>query len=479
MAFASNALRPLWPGFVYKPHQETGIRWMLDREDPLRIERGGLLCDEMGLGKTMEVIGMMLNSRKLETLLLCPKAVVAQWRSAAIRAHINVCEPSPTANGWLRPQIYTAGAPILFITNYEKLVGHPTLGKRSWSRIVLDEAHRVKNKAGQLYQSIAALEHRSLWAVTATPIINDLRDIRALLSLIGYESGPLTSYIRLTEVVSEACLHRSMEEMRTVMPELPDAPHIEKKKLDFLTEEEAEFYRGAQGLIMRRWRALEADNSRAMFQMLMRLRQLSLHPQIYINARKRESRFYDRPDWYAPSTKFIALQGELAAAEEPAKWIVFCQFHEEMEMLAEQLAGEATVWQYHGGMSAADKEAVLKETLVPVSGGHQVLLLQLQSGGVGLNLQHFTKIIFMSPWWTSALMDQAIGRAVRIGQKERVTVTMLVLKEEETMNIDAKMLEKAETKRGMLDMLFRYANKGEISHDTAEEPQNGDDEDPK
>jgi SNF2 family DNA or RNA helicase len=108
-----------------------------------------------------------------------------------------------------------------------------------------------------------------------------------------------------------------------------------------------------------------------------------------------------------------------------------------------------------------------------------VLLLQLQSGGVGLNLQHFTKIIFMSPWWTSALMDQAIGRAVRIGQKERVTVTMLVLKEEETMNIDAKMLEKAETKRGMLDMLFRYANKGEISHDTAEEPQNGDDEDPK
>ena len=478
MASASNDLRLLWPGFAYKPHQETGIRWMLDREDPLRIERGGLLCDEMGLGKTMEVLGVVANSRKLETLLLCPKAVVAQWRSAAIRSHINVCEPSPSSNGWMQPRPYTAGAPFIFITNYEKLVGHPNLGKRSWSRIVLDEAHRVKNKAGQLYQSIAALEHRSLWAVTATPIINDFRDIRALLSLVGYESGPLNSYIRLTEVVSEACLHRSMEEMRGVMPELPAAPLIKKKSLDFLTDEEAEFYRGAQGLIMRRWQALEADNSRAMFQLLMRLRQLSLHPQIYINARKRESHFYSRPDWCAPSTKFIALQSELAAEEEPTKWIVFCQFHEEMEMLAEQLGSEVTIWQYHGGLSSADKEAVLKETLTPVSGGHQVLLLQLQSGGVGLNLQHFSKVIFMSPWWTSALMDQAIGRAVRIGQENTVTVTMLVLKEEETMNIDAKMLEKADTKRGMLEKLFTYANKGQPLADPEVADEVGD-EDPK
>lgn len=129
-------------------------------------------------------------------------------------------------------------------------------------------------------------------------------------------------------------------------------------------------------------------------------------------------------------------------------------------MLAEQLGSEATVWQYHGGLSSAEKDAVLKETQTPLTGQHQVLLLQLQSGGVGLNLQHFTKVIFMSPWWTSALMDQAIGRAVRIGQLETVTVTMLVLKEEETMNIDAKMLEKAETKRGILQQLFTYANKG-------------------
>ena len=57
-------------------------------------------------------------------------------------------------------------------------------------------------------------------------------------------------------------------------------------------------------------------------------------------------------------------------------------------------------------------------------------------------------------------MDQAVGRAVRIGQTEIVEVTLLVLKEEETMNIDEKMLEKADGKRGMLEKVFQHASRG-------------------
>jgi SNF2 family DNA or RNA helicase len=66
----------------------------------------------------------------------------------------------------------------------------------------------------------------------------------------------------------------------------------------------------------------------------------------------------------------------------------------------------------------------------------------------------------MSPWWTAALMDQAVGRAVRMGQKEIVEVTLLILKEEETMNIDEKMLEKADEKRGILQKVFQHASRG-------------------
>ena len=81
-----------------------------------------------------------------------------------------------------------------------------------------------------------------------------------------------------------------------------------------------------------------------------------------------------------------------------------------------------------------------------MEGKQEILLVQLQSGGTGLNLQHFDQIIFTGPWWTKALMDQEVGRAVRIGQKKVVTVYNLYLNEEEALNIDTYMMDKATMK---------------------------------
>ena len=86
-----------------------------------------------------------------------------------------------------------------------------------------------------------------------------------------------------------------------------------------------------------------------------------------------------------------------------------------------------------------------------------VLLLQLQAGGVGLNLQEYDRIIFVSPWWTSALMDQAVARAVRMGQTRLVKVyhLRLMAENEGTISIDTLVNTKAEEKRKMLEKLFR------------------------
>jgi SNF2 family DNA or RNA helicase len=97
-----------------------------------------------------------------------------------------------------------------------------------------------------------------------------------------------------------------------------------------------------------------------------------------------------------------------------------------------------------------------------------ILLVNIKSGGVGLNLQHFTRIIFMSPWWTSALMRQSVGRAVRIGQREEVQVYHLVLKEEETLNIDKMMRDRMSQKEELLVDLLKCASRGEVSHDIEE-----------
>ena len=93
-----------------------------------------------------------------------------------------------------------------------------------------------------------------------------------------------------------------------------------------------------------------------------------------------------------------------------------------------------------------------------------VLLIQLQSGGVGLNLQEFDRIIFSGPWWTQAMMNQAVGRAVRIGQKNQVIVHHLLLKEDKTMNIDRLMNMKAESKGQMNEMVLLTANRNIVIH---------------
>ena len=435
------SLTPLWPSFAYKPHQLTGIRWMLEREDA--EQSGGLLCDEMGLGKTMEVLGLLKNSKKHMTLLLCPKAVISQWITAAVKSNFNVMLFAN--DGWTRQASLKPKSAWLYITNYEKVTNNVNLFKtRVWDRIVLDEAHRIRNSGSVCYKAINKLDRKTMWAVTATPIVNKVNDINNLFALVGYESSKMTNSAYRLKVIEEACLHRSMDEMRDAIPELPAAAVITKELLDFETEEEGDFYRSIQGKIAARWKHLDHDNTKEMFVLLMRLRQLSLHPQVYISAMKRNSALgYPRADWEEPSTKFTALKKKLEAEPLPSKWIVFCQFHDEMEILQAYLNASPAVHkvsQYHGGISDAEKEAVIKSTFDPLPEQsmkrHEVLLLQLQSGGVGLNLQHFTKIIFMSPWWTAALMDQAVGRAVRMGQKEIVEVTLHILKQEDSMNID-------------------------------------------
>ena len=444
---------PLWQGFAYKPHQVAAIRWMLDRESA--TPSGGLLCDEMGLGKTMEILGLIKNSPKRHNLLLCPKAVVAQWRVAAGRSRFNVLEVRGQA--WTMTTPYRSGQPMLFVTNYEKLVSKKVFGFH-WHRVILDEAQRVRVRSSKIWGAISAMRRRTTWCVSATPVVNSEKDIKALFELVGYKKEELVS---LPPLMASACLHRSMAEMRPVLKELPCAPTVVKEFLDFETEDEAEFYRGIQGLIMRRWRSLERDQSPVLFSLIMRLRQISLHPQVYINARKREWVNYARDDWVGASTKFNALRRKMETATAPSRWIVFCQFHDEMEMLQsflEKVPAVNRIQMYHGGMTDKAKEAVIAGTFGSLDDGHEVLLLQLQSGGVGLNLQHFSKVVFMSPWWTSALMDQAIGRAVRIGQKEVVEVTMFLLREEESMNIDKKMLEKVDEKRDVLAKLFTYAS---------------------
>jgi SNF2 family DNA or RNA helicase len=292
--------------------------------------------------------------------------------------------------------------------------------------------------------------------------VNKLRDIARLLELL--EARPTTSnFDTLSPLIKKLVLARTMEQLRSSIPDAPP-PHTETTiTLPFDTEEESEFYRGISGIIVRRWRALANDGNPLMkIELFLKLRQISLHPQVYIESRQKAlGNRYERPDWLESSTKFEAIKGLIRDDPRSHKWIIFCHFHPEMTLLSAALTGQAwirSVKIYNGTLSQAERTSLLESTHEPLEDGcSDVLLIQLQSGGTGLNLQHFDRIIFTGPWWTAALMQQAIGRAVRIGQREVVKVYYLKLKEEEALNIDAVMIEKAELKRDLCKKVLEDA----------------------
>ena len=462
----SKQIKGLWPEFQYKPHQVIGVEWMLSKE---KAGTGGLLCDDMGLGKTIQMAGLLKNGTKSigeESLLIAPVAVLEQWKVVLKKASLRVFVPSASGVSW---QQEDAGknnfAPRVYVIGYESALRKTTLVKAyRWTRVIYDEAHRLgsDNTSTKLCRLINA---KYVWLLTGTPIVNKEKDLLTLLEIAGIEM-PSKSLESLRPILKNYVMARSMDQLRASISDAPPKPAFKTLTLEFTTEDEREFYTGMTGVISRRWKALEADgagNALEKLKLFMRLRQLSLHPQIYIAARKATLKgLYDRKDWLESSTKFDKLKELVCESPESHKWIIFCHFRHEMEMLEEMFRTQSQVdlvQQYHGGLSASQKQDVLDRTHMPLMEGKQeVLLVQLQSGGTGLNLQHFDQIIFTGPWWMKALMDQAVGRAVRIGQKNIVTVYNLCLKEETALNIDTYMFQKADEKGELCKKVLASAN---------------------
>lgn len=456
--------KPLWPDMHYFDHQLVGIEWMLDKETSgTNVEGavgktriyGGLQCDDMGLGKTIQTMAVIKNNPKPRTLIVAPVAMLPTWIEISERSGFTVYNVDD--GKWTKS---AAGArSSVYVAGYERICHSPSLVRAGFDRIVLDEAHRIANPSTLSAIMMRTIDAPLRWALTGTPIINKMRDLVSLFSFIGVPTGKLYKWKDdlYEDLIGELVIHRSMNSIRGIVETAPPVPTIEQVRLDFKTEEEAEFYRGIQGTLSHMLTRLQHDilSNQERLVLLMRLRQLSVHPQTYINAMRRSSSKYKREDWSGPSTKVDALCDTVdKEVPEGRRFLVFCSFVDEMNIIREALEERGhLVGMYNGAMNSEERRAAL-------SAGTDVLLVQIQAGGVGLNLQQYNRVIFMSPWWSSALMDQAIARTVRMGQREKVRVSFYMLAEEQSENIDKIMMDKANAKRELLGEVLEQAYSG-------------------
>jgi hypothetical protein len=184
----------------------------------------------------------------------------------------------------------------------------------------------------------------------------------------------------------------------------------------------------------------------------LRIQQFLVHPQIYIQAmRDRLRGAYPRPDWNGTATKWSAFSRDLAeGVRDKEGTIVFCQFRAEMDRvvrLAERMG--AAVWSVRGGMgSVAVGEAVREARETAMASADKgsrkgvVVVVQIVAGGAGLNLQFCRRVLFLSQHWNPAVVHQAVGRAVRIGQRGVVDVVMYRVVDGVMDNLDRLMVDR-------------------------------------
>ena len=174
---------------LYSPHQEDGVKWMNQMENQLNGPKGGFLCDEMGLGKTIQTIATILKNPKKHTLIVVPKTLVPQWKS-----EINKFAPG------LDVLMYdgktkmgdTNGISLydIVVTSYPTVCSKTsTLHSISWDRVVLDEAHEIRNRKTRTFKKINTLKSSIRWIVTGTPVFNTMEDFVSLCEFIGFSKN--------------------------------------------------------------------------------------------------------------------------------------------------------------------------------------------------------------------------------------------------------------------------------------------------
>lgn len=208
------------------PHQEEGVEWMRGRElGPVKrgkVPKGGILADDMGLGKTLQSITLILTNQKPKsddkawkkhyehversTLVVAPLALIRQWEqeikekvSASHRLSVLVHHG---ANRTKRSADLTRYDVV--ITTYQTLVSEhasftpPKEGEKAkpakdsqdgcfgvrWWRIILDEAHTIKNRNAKCTKACNALESEYRWCLTGTPMQNNREELQSLIQFL-------------------------------------------------------------------------------------------------------------------------------------------------------------------------------------------------------------------------------------------------------------------------------------------------------
>ena len=418
--------------FQFKQYQCDGVEWCVKNElrpNPVSNIRGGFIADEMGLGKTIMMIGTMFVNYLQRTLIVVPPVLIQQWFKEIFSAsgHKALLYYGENKKNITIQDIECA--PIV-LTTYNSIFPIQCLLKKViWSRVIFDEAHHLRNCKTRRFKSCKQINARVRWLVTGTPIQNKKQDFYNLCSAAGMKPSFFTNPANFRTIGKNFVLRRTKKTVGILLPPVCKINKIVewKNKKEMMLSEEIHALLPNQTYVSgskeRQLAEILKLESRSTLLAILMAKQSCVLPSLMrksINYWFRKglisSEYLEALDYTSKVDAVIEL---IMSRKDNGKGkIIFCHYRCEIDIIAKKLkdSGLKKVVTYDGRNSGGENLASLSEPA-------DALVIQIQTGCEGLNLQHnFSEIYFVYPHWNPCVEDQAIARCHRIGQLKLVDV---------------------------------------------------------
>lgn len=394
------------PGFKGKlrGYQEEGVGFLLG------CDLNAVLADEMGTGKTVMAIAAILSADQ-RALVVAPANILYNWAAEIERF------TGEAASIWHGRDWDEATEARFLVTTYDsvRLLDWRHTDAESREVLILDEAHMVRNPETQRARVVKDMPQCKRLLLTGTPVVNGLADYYQLLSHVGdtrwasqeafeetwlSDTRTMSSHPKVRQAVADllqrATRHVVMRRHKDdVLDDLP--PRTVTVDRHVLDDDQRQTYQALED--QAREVMAKATSEVKVFAQIHQLRQHLIEARVPL---------------------VLDRVRELVDAGEAV--VVYSHYLDPLDELEEALGDLAA--RIDGSTPPARREEIAGQLGDPE--GPQVLLAQMEAGGVGLNLVGARHVLFVHLGWTAAVHRQAIDRVHRIGQDRPVQVEFYV-----------------------------------------------------
>ena len=244
--------------------------------------------------------------------------------------------------------------------------------------------------------------------MSGTPLENKVEEMQFLIRCLQSEIAEqiegmkqLTQAEEFRSAIAPVYLRRVKEDVLKELPEL-----IEKEQWGLMTNEEMKAYENA----------LKSENFMAVRQVSWQISDMS------------------------KSTKAQRLIEIWEEAKEGGRKLIIFSFFKDVLYKVSGLLGDYCIGVIDGSISSEERQKMIDELKTAKDGS--ALVAQIQAGGVGLNIQAASVVVFCEPQIKPSLETQAVARAYRMGQSRSVLVHRLLIQD----SVDERVMEILHTK---------------------------------